>query len=182
MHGGAKHAGVSPMTVSRALSGDAHVQEHMRARVQAAIKELGYSPNVSARNLARAATVHIGLLYNNPSAAYLNELLVGVLEQSSRAGCQLVLEKCGARNERAVIERLLGDGVGGVILPPPLSDSNIALDALRTAKVPFAAVATGGSDAGLSGRIDDLEAAAAMTRYLLSLGHTNIGFIVGAVN
>ena len=171
------------MTVSRALSGDAHVQEHMRQRVQAAIKELGYSPNVAARNLARAATVHIGLLYNNPSAAYLNELLVGVLEQSSRAGCQLVLEKCGARNERTAIERLLGDGVGGVILPPPLSDSNIALEALRAAKIPFVAVATGRpEETGLSVRIDDLEAAAAMTRYLLSLGHRDIGFIVGAVN
>ena len=183
MHEVAKHAGVSPMTVSRALSGDAHVQEHMRQRVQAAIKELGYSPNVAARNLARAATVHIGLLYNNPSAAYLNELLVGVLEQSSRAGCQLVLEKCGARNERTAIERLLGDGVGGVILPPPLSDSNIALEALRSAKIPFVAVATGRPEgAGLSVRIDDMEAAAAMTRYLLSLGHRDIGFIVGAAN
>ena len=183
MHEVAKHAGVSPMTVSRALSGDAHVQEHMRARVQAAIKELGYSPNVSARNLARAATVHIGLLYNNPSAAYLNELLVGVLEQSSRAGCQLVLEKCGARNERTAIERLLGDGVGGVILPPPLSDSNIALDALKNAKIPFVAVATGRpEDAGLSVRIDDMEAASAMTRHLISLGHRDIGFIVGAAN
>jgi LacI family transcriptional regulator len=183
MHEVAKHAGVSPMTVSRALSGDAHVQDHMRQRVQAAIKELGYSPNVSARNLARAATVHIGLLYNNPSAAYLNELLVGVLEQTSRAGCQLVLEKCGARNERTAIERLLGDGVGGVILPPPLSDSNIALEALRQAKIPFVAVATGRpEEAGLSVRIDDLEASAAMTRYLVSLGHRDIGFIVGAAN
>src|SRR3982074_1964837 len=89
MHEVAKHAGVSPMTVSRALSGDAHVQENMRQRVQEAIQELGYHPNVSARNLARAATVHIGLLYNNPSAAYLNELLVGVLEQGSHAGCQI---------------------------------------------------------------------------------------------
>src|ERR1700738_5459706 len=123
MHEVAKHAGVSPMTVSRARSGDAHVHEHMRQRVQAAIKELGYSPNVSARNLARASTVHIGLLYNNPSAAYLNELLVGVLEQSSHAGCQIVLEKCGARSERTVIAKLLSDGIGGVILPPPLSDS-----------------------------------------------------------
>ena len=98
------------MTVSRALSGDAHVEEATRQRVEAAVKELGYSPNVAARNLARAASLHIGLLYNNPSAAYLNELLVGVLEQSSQAGCQIVLEKCGARNERAAIERLVQDG------------------------------------------------------------------------
>src|SRR5215475_5778367 len=162
----AKHAGVSPMTVSRALSGDAYVEASTRQRVEAAIKQLGYSPNVAARNLARASAAHIGLLYNNPSAAYLNELLVGVLEQSSQAGCQIVLEKCGVRNERTAIERLLRDGVGGIILPPPLSDSNIALEALRSAKVPFIAVATGRPEAeGLSVRIDDEEASAAMARH-----------------
>jgi LacI family transcriptional regulator len=75
------------------------------------------------------------------------------------------------------------DGVGGIILPPPLSDSNAAWRPLRAAKVPFIAVATGRPDAaGMSVRIDDLEAAAAMTRHLLSLGHRDIGFIVGAPN
>jgi LacI family transcriptional regulator len=183
MHEVAKHVGVSPMSVSRVLSGDANVTSDMRQRVQSAIKELGYSPNVAARNLAKASTVHIGLLYSNPSAAYLNELLVGVLEQSSHAGCQIVLEKCGARNERSVIEKLLRDGVDGIILPPPLSDSKVALETLRNARIPFIAVATGRPDAeGLSVRINDFEAAAAMTRHLLSLGHRNIGFIVGAVN
>jgi hypothetical protein len=39
---------------------------------------------VPARNLAKAATVHLGLLYNNPSAAYLNELRVGVLARVLR--------------------------------------------------------------------------------------------------
>jgi LacI family transcriptional regulator len=183
MHEVAKRIGVSPMTVSRVLSGDANVKPDMRQRVQAAIKEMGYSPNVAARNLARASTVHIGLLYSNPSAAYLNELLVGVLEQSSHAGCQIVLEKCGARNERKVIEKLLRDGVDGIILPPPLSDSKIALAALRSARIPFVSVATGQSDGeGLAVRINDFEAAAAMTRHLLALGHRNIGFIVGAPN
>ena len=183
MHEVAQHVGVSPMTVSRVLSGDAKVRAETRARVQTAIAKLGYSPNVAARNLARASTVHIGLLYNNPSAAYMNELLVGVLEQSSHAGCQVLLEKCGSRNERAVIEKLLQEGVGGVILPPPLSDSRVALETVRAAKIPFIAVATGRPTAeGLSVRINDFEAAAAMTRYLLSLGHHNIGFIVGAPN
>jgi LacI family transcriptional regulator len=171
------------MTVSRVISGDANVKAETLRRVQEAIKDLGYTPNLAARNLAKAATVRIGLLYNNPSAAYLNELLVGVLEQSSHAGCQIVLEKCGARNERAAIERLLRNGIGGVILPPPLSDSKVALAALRAARIPFIAVATGRPEvAGLSVRINDFEAAAAMTRYLLSLGHRNIGFIVGAPN
>ena len=183
MHEVAQHVGVSPMTVSRVLSGDAKVRAETRERVQNAIAKLGYSPNVAARNLAKASTVHIGLLYNNPSAAYMNELLVGVLEQSSHDGCQVLLEKCGVRNERSVIEKLLRDGVAGIILPPPLSDSKIALDTVRAARVPFIAVATGRPAAdGMSVRINDFEAAAAMTRYLLSIGHKNIGFIIGAPN
>jgi LacI family transcriptional regulator len=183
MHEVAKYVGVSPMTVSRVLSGDAIVRTETRERVQAAIERLGYSPDVAARNLAKASTVQIGLVYNNPSSAYLNELLIGVLEQSSHAGCKVVLEKCGARGEQAAIKKLLGDGVNGIILPPPLSDSKVARETLRAKKVPFIAVATGRPvEEGLSVRIDDFEAAAAMTRYLLSLGHRNLGFIVGAPN
>ncbi len=183
MHEVAEHAGVSPMTVSRVISGDANVKPETRKRVEAAIKHFGYSPNLAARNLARAATVHIGLLYNNPSAAYLNELLVGVLEQSRRAGCQILLEKCGTRNERAAVEKLVADGVGGIILPPPLSDSRAAIEALTSRNIPFVAVATGRlQGSGLAVRIDDFEAAASMTRYLISLGHRGIGFIRGAPN
>jgi LacI family transcriptional regulator len=183
MHEVARHAGVSPMTVSRVLSGDAKVRAETRDRVRSAIEELDYSPNAAARHLAKASAVHVGLLYNNPSAAYMNELLVGVLEQSSQAACQVLLEKCEIRNERSGIEKLLADGVGGIILPPPLSDSKVALQTLRAAKTPFVAVATGRRvPDGLSVRINDYEAAAAMTRHLLALGHRDIGFIVGAPN
>jgi len=109
--------------------------------------------------------------------------VVGVLEHPAARDVSSCWKSGGARNERTAIERLLGDGVGGVILPPPLSDSNIALEALRAAKISLRRSghrASGGDR--LSVRIDDLEAAAAMTRYLLSLGHRDIGFIVGAVN
>jgi LacI family transcriptional regulator len=183
MHEVASHIGVSPMTVSRVLSGDANVKAETRERVQAAIKELRYVPDVAARNLAKGSTVQIGLVYNNPSSSYLNELLIGVLEQSRHAGCQVILEKCGARGERAAIGNLLDAGVNGIILPPPLSDSKSALETLYEAKIPFIAVATGRPESrGLSVRINDFEAAAAMTRYLISLGHRDLGFILGAPN
>jgi LacI family transcriptional regulator len=80
------------------------------------------------------------LIYNNPSSAYLNELLIGVLEQSRHEGCQVILEKCGAHGEQAAIASLINAGVNGIILPPPLCDSRIALEALRLAKIPFIAV------------------------------------------
>jgi LacI family transcriptional regulator, galactose operon repressor len=180
MHEVARHVGVSPMTVSRVLSGDPKVRDTTRQRVQLAMKQLGYSPNSAARNLASASSVHIGLLYNNPSAAFLDEVLVGVLEHSSQAGSQIVVEKCGTRGERAIVERLARGGVGGVILTPPMSDSKSVCEALRAAKLPFVAVASGlPVIGGLSVRINDFEAAAAMTKYLVSLGHSRIGFIAG---
>jgi LacI family transcriptional regulator len=110
MHEVAKYIGVSPMTVSRALSGHAKVKAKTRERVQAAIRKLGYVPDVAARNLAKGSTVQIGVIYNNPSSAYLNELLIGVLEQSRHEECQVILEKCGARGESAAIGKLIAAG------------------------------------------------------------------------
>ena len=117
----AKRAGVSAMTVSRVTSGSPNVIEETRARVQAAINELGYTPNVDARNLKSPGQRKIGLLYGNPSASYSNELVVSVLGSLSRLGYQLLLEKCASRrSERLCAEKVIKGGVTGVILPTPL--------------------------------------------------------------
>ena len=80
IHDVAKHAGVSPMTVSRVINGESNVREETRARVAASVKTLRYSPNQAARSLASADTMHVGILYANPSANYLSEFLLGSLE------------------------------------------------------------------------------------------------------
>jgi len=180
----ARHAGVSPMTVSRVVNGESVVRENTRKKVMASIKALHYSPNIAARNLAGAKATRIGLLYSNPSAAYLSEFLIGSLEQASASGCQLVLEKCdGATSERAAIKRLAASGADGIILPPPLCDSVEALQAVRAAGVPGVVVATGHPAAEFSAiSIDDFAAARAMTRKLIGLGHTRIAFIMGHPN
>ena len=89
----ARHAGVSPMTVSRVVNGSEYVSNATRAAVQRAVRELHYSPNLAARNLASERGERLGLLYGNPSSAYLSEFLVGALEASTRHGVQRVLEK-----------------------------------------------------------------------------------------
>ncbi len=184
IHEVARHAGVSPMTVSRVVNGESNVRESTRAKVAASIKTLHYSPNLAARSLASANAVRIGLLYSNPSSAYLSEFLVGSLEQSSLSGCQLVIEKCdGPNTERAAIEKLVRTGADGVILPPPLCDSEEALRAVADSDIPAVVVATGRPAPGLSAvSIDDFEAAHSMTRRLIGLGHSRIGFIMGHPN
>ncbi|MCR6686201.1 LacI family DNA-binding transcriptional regulator [Pseudoxanthomonas sp.] len=177
----ARHAGVSPMTASRVINGNPRVGQDLRERVQASVQALGYRPNLAGRSLRTAGSARIGVLYSNPSAAYLNELMLGILEQSSLAGTQVLVEKCGGiASQRAATERLLEAGVDGVILPPPLCDSPQTLRELDERGIPVVAVATGAPVEGVSSvRIDDYQGARTMTRHLLELGHVRIGFIQG---
>ena len=177
-------AGVSPMTVSRVINGEANVRAATRDLVNAAITELGYAPNRAARSLAGAEELRIGLLYSNPSAAYLSEFLVGGLDQASRGNVQLMVERCeiGAR-EVAAAEHLVRIGIDGVILPPPLCDSAPVIDVLQKAGIPMVVVASGRPPADISAvSIDDERAAFDMTCHLGRLGHRRIGFIAGNPN
>lgn len=182
----AQAAGVSAMTVSRVINGESNVRETTRAAVQEAIKKLNYSPNTAARSLAAGEALHLGLLYANPSAAYLAQFLVGALEGARRAGCHVVLEAC--ESERAdeqaeATRRFATSGVDGVILPPPLSESLPVHAELQAAAMPLVTVAMGLPHPGIPNvRIDDRAAAAAMTRHLIELGHRHIGFIIGHPN
>ena len=181
IHDVARHAGVSPMTVSRVINAETNVRDETRARVNASIKALRFSPNKAARSLASAETVHIGILYASSTAAYLSQLMLGSLEQSSLSGAQLVMEQCeDLESERKAIQRLIAGGVDGVILPAPLCDSEDALKAVADANIPAVLVTSGRPAPGFSAvSINDFEAARAMTRHLLSLGHRRVGFING---
>lgn len=182
----ARVAGVSAMTVSRVVNGGTNVRETTRTAVLAAIAQLNYSPNSAARSLAAGDATQIGLLYSNPSAAYLSQFLIGALAAARRAGCHLVLEACESErpDEQAEATRSFAStSVEGVILPPPLSEAAPVRAELEAAGIPWVSVAMGLPPArSLNVRIDDFEGAAAMTRHLLDLGHRKIGFIRGNPN
>jgi LacI family transcriptional regulator len=182
----ARRAGVSPMTVSRVINGEKNVRAATREAVLAAVKELNYAPNLAAKSLASAEQPRLGLLYANPSAAYLSEFLVGMLDEIGSVGAQLTLVHCEAGNalaERAAVRKLLGGQISGLLLPPPLSDSPAVRQEAVAAGVPTVAVATGRFHGDFSCiRIDDHKAAYDMTKRILELGHRRIGFITGHPN
>jgi LacI family transcriptional regulator len=177
-------AGVSAMTVSRVMNGTGLVSESTRHKVVAAIAALKYTPNQEARNLAGAKPIRVGFLYSNPSAAYLSEFLVGLLDQSGLNNVQLFVEKCvpGEQDEEQA-QRLIANGLDGIVLPPPLCDSQAVIDCIARAAIPAVLVACGAPDARLGAvSIDDFEAARQMTCHLVELGHRRIGFIAGHPN
>ncbi|PVX31443.1 LacI family DNA-binding transcriptional regulator [Sphingomonas pokkalii] len=182
----AREAGVSAMTVSRVVNGGTNVREATREAVLAAIAKLNYSPNSAARSLAAGEATQIGLLYSNPSAAYLSQFLIGALAAARRAGCHLVLEACEGERPEEQAEATRGfvqTHVQGVILPPPLSEAGAVRAELEAAGIPWVSVAMGLPPEGsLNVRIDDFAAASAMTKHLIDLGHRRIGFIRGNPN
>ncbi|HWT51809.1 MAG TPA: LacI family DNA-binding transcriptional regulator, partial [Caulobacter sp.] len=107
IHDVARHAGVGSMTVSRVIRGAANVSPAMRERVEAAVRSLNYQVNVAVRaTCSQATAARIGILYSNPSASYLSEIMVGGLEQSSKLAGHLLLERCeGLAGQQAAVKR-----------------------------------------------------------------------------
>jgi len=181
----AAHAGVSPMTVSRVINGHAGVRERNRERVMRSVLALDYRPNLAASALAAAQHTCIALIYTNPSASYLRELLVGALQGSTQSAAQLVIaawDGLGAQARRDAA-RQLSTRVAGVILPPPLCESTRIVDEFVKAGVPVVAIASSHfSDRISCVSIDDRRASQEMVSHLIAHGHSRIGYITGDPN
>ncbi|MCC8193482.1 MAG: LacI family transcriptional regulator [Deltaproteobacteria bacterium] len=115
----ALRAGTSIATVSRILNNVGYpVSDELRARVEAAIRDLGYRPNRMAQNLRSKQTQSIGLIVRDISVSYFSLIAKGVTEEASSRGL-MPLVCSSKRNPRLEIEylRLLAQyQVAGVIL------------------------------------------------------------------
>lgn len=178
----AAKAGVSFKTVSRVLNKEPGVRAKVRTAVEQAVEELKYRPNISARALAGARSYLIGLIYDNPSPNYVSQLQLGAMHACREAGHHLMIEQVNV-NEADLANRLR-DAVSaprldGVILSPPLSDSEEVMQALEDIGVPYVRIApdVGHSDRAPSIVMDDRRAAIEMTAYLWDQGHRDIGFV-----
>ncbi|MFT4027793.1 MAG: LacI family DNA-binding transcriptional regulator [Novosphingobium sp.] len=174
-------AGVSPMTVSRVVNRDRAVLPATRERVEQAIASLGYVPNRAARSLAGGRQCRIALVYSNPSASYLSELLVGALAQANAEDAQLLVELWEEGGTVAgLVAKLKAHHVDGVLLPSPLCEDPALLQALHARHIRIVQISPGAlSSFADAVTIDDFEAARTITAHLLALGHSRIGFIAG---
>jgi LacI family transcriptional regulator len=177
----AARVGVSPITVSRVVNGRPGVGPETRVTVLRAIREMGYTLNLAARSLVTADELRIGVIYSNPSAAFMSDFLTGVFEEASIRGARLILLKGegGQPPAPAKLREFLALGISGVILTPPLGEAPEVLRILRDAALPMAAVGAYAVEDAICVRIDDRSAAYQMTRNLIDLGHRRIGFVAG---
>ena len=185
----AQLAGVSIKTVSRVVNHEPNVRESTRTKVDEAILQLNYRPNLSARNLASHRSHLIVLVYDDPTAyeapssGYVVRLQEGMLNACKKTNCDLLIHPCNYRDAgvnsdlRTLIERTRPDGV---VIAAPLSNMTSIVGAIAQTNTPHVRISPGRSNRGeFSVATNDRAVSAEMTRYLVSLGHNRIAFITG---
>ncbi|HEY1180647.1 MAG TPA: LacI family DNA-binding transcriptional regulator [Phytomonospora sp.] len=174
----ALRAGVSLATVSNVVNGYRPVGEATRVRVQQAIDELGYVPNLSARHLRRGRTGIIGLAIPELDNPYFAELAGYAIREARSLGYTLLLEYTDS--DRAT-ELTLAEGnrsqiIDGLILSPVQltradvlarrSTTPLVLIGENVAEVPHDHIA-----------IDNVAASHVAVQHLVSLGRRRIAFL-----
>jgi LacI family transcriptional regulator len=148
--------------------------------------ELRYRPSQSARSLAGARSFLIGLLYYDPSAAFVSGVQQGATMRCREAGYHLVVESMDndAHDLGEQVHRMVSTlRPDGMILTPPLCDNPHVLQALQDSGTPTVLVSPAKQRRDMpSVRMDDVHAAEEITNLLLRLGHRRIAFIRGAAD
>ncbi|MER5551787.1 LacI family DNA-binding transcriptional regulator [Streptomyces sp. NPDC002793] len=113
-------AGVSVRTVSNVVSNAAAVAPDTRARVMAAVDELGYRPNLAARNLRQGRTGLIGVVVPEIHSPYFGALTGHLIDAAQARGWTVLLERTGGRAdlERRLLDGSEGHQVDGMVISP----------------------------------------------------------------
>jgi DNA-binding LacI/PurR family transcriptional regulator len=174
----AKRAGVSVATVSNVVNGYRPVGEATRERVQQAIDELGYSPNLSARHLRNGRTGIIALAIPELNNPYFAELADAAIREAGLHGYTVLLDYTDGDREK---ELLVSQGfraqvIDGLILSPVQLDRDEVLN--RTSKTPMVLVGERVYNVPYDHiAIDNVAASTAAMGHLLTLGRRRIAFI-----
>jgi LacI family transcriptional regulator len=169
------------MTVSRVINDSGYVSPEARARVQGAIAELGYMPNVLARQLRSKRTKTIALVLTDIANPFFTTIARGV-EDAARAQGYAVMFCNTDESEAEEIEYvrvLIQRQVDGVLLVPA-TDSSASLQLLNKHGLPVVVLDRRLSAGGVDEVRTDSEAGAYVAvRHLLDLGHRRIAVLTG---
>jgi DNA-binding LacI/PurR family transcriptional regulator len=116
----AARAGVSVKTVSNVVNGYVHVSPGTRARVETAVAELGYRPNLSARNLRGGRSGIIALAIPEIGVPYFAELAQEIVTAAGSQGFTVLIDQTEGRadREQLVLEGIRAHLIDGVIFSP----------------------------------------------------------------
>lgn len=183
----ANYTGFSVTTISLVLNNKAKkIPKSTKDTIMEAVEKLNYHPNQLAVGLVKKRTQTIGLIISDVSNVFFSTLAKGVEDTCRRQGWNLILCNTNDKHERDVsyIQVLADKGVDGILFCMA-RDSNKekakdSIQLLKKLKIPFVMIDRYLEEVECSSVIvDHKQGGYAATKYLLSLGHRNIGCVTG---
>jgi DNA-binding LacI/PurR family transcriptional regulator len=174
----AARAGVSVKTVSNVVNGYPHVTASTRDRVQRALAELNYRPNLSARNLRKGRSGVIALALPELNVPYFSELAGFVIEAAERQSWTVLVDQTDGRadRERLVLAGIRAHLIDGLIFSPlAMGPDDLAARADDTPLVLLGERVSEGPADHVA--IDNVAAAREATAHLVGLGRRRIAAI-----
>lgn len=174
----ARLAGVSVATVSRALSNPEKVSNESLEKVHSAIAQVGYRPNMLARNFRSARAYAVVVLVPDIANPFYSLFIRALEDRAQQKGYAVLLGDTRGTPEREMdyirrVETRLADGIVQLRPSSEKSQNNIPPD------IPCVNACGCEYTTGPAIRIDNRAAAKTMVNYLISLGHKRIGVISG---
>jgi LacI family transcriptional regulator len=177
----ARVAGVSQPTVSRALRDDPRLSDATKQRVREAADLLGYVLSDAGRALSSGRTRRIGLLVTDLNNEFYHHIIAPVHHELESHGYQLVLHTESDDNG-TVADRLLANGIDGVILATTTIDSTAPLR-LRDRGLPFVYLNRTSTQVDADATVvNPAPGFAAAARRAVDLGHRRVGAVLGPTN
>ncbi|MDR7092116.1 LacI family DNA-binding transcriptional regulator [Cellvibrio fibrivorans] len=174
----ARLAGVSAATVSRALSHPEKVSYERLEKVRKAIAQVGYRPNMMARNFRFARAYAVVVLVPDISNPFYSLFIRALEDRAQQKGYTVLLGDTRGIPEREIeyirrVESHLADGIVQLRPDSKTTQNNMPPD------IPCVNACGCEYTVGPAIRIDNRSAAKTVVNYLISLGHKCIGVISG---
>jgi DNA-binding LacI/PurR family transcriptional regulator len=177
-------AGVSHQTVSRVINGSPHVRPETRAKVMAAMEELGYRPNPVARALVTGRSKMLGVVSFDTTLYGPASTLFGIERAAHEEGYFIIVASLEALERSSVtdaVERLRRQGVEGILVIAPHAQAGEAL-LHAPSDMPLVAAEAGPEHGAAVVAVDQVAGAVSATRHLLDLGHRTVWHISGPLD
>lgn len=180
----ATRAGVAPSSVTRVLSGHPNVSAELRDRVLAAVREVGYKPDLVAAGLRRGYTQTVGIIVNDVLNPVVAQMIDVVEIELRRAGYGVILANSHGQADNDIENvRLLQQRRVDALLAAFSDDTNPELVAvLTTLPIPVVLLDREVASQDFSAVVSDHAMGARMlAEHLIERGHRDIGVISGSL-
>lgn len=175
----ARVVGVSTYTVSRAINGKKDISSQLKERILSVAKEMGYVPNIAARNLQSGQTKTVALVLDDLQNIYYSMLLNKLTNKFQARGYHVTIyydvDSINTLNKN-LMKRVLSTNPDGIVSFLSMEPGSCKLNKIWKRPVVVIGVREEDPDTDCA-YFDDVGGAEHVTRYLFSQGCKRIGFI-----